>query len=154
MGKDLAAQALERYRDRFGDVGWRENRLYPGIVPVLQQLVASGRPLYVATSKPSVYAVRIVKHFELDGYFRAVFGAELDGTRSRKAELLRFALDEVGARGDSVMVGDREHDVCGAKANGMRSIGVTYGYGSRRELADAGADLIVDTPASLLSALG
>ena len=109
--------------------------------------------MYVATSKPLVFADQIIRHFELDSYFTVVFGSELDGTRSDKAELLRYALSEVTAASQPVMVGDREYDVIGAKANQMKSVGVSYGYGSRHELQSAGADLIVDDTEMLFSVL-
>lgn len=153
VGNELAPQALEYYRERFADIGWKENALYPGIVDVLQFLSESDRPLYVATSKPFVFADRIIRHFELDKYFSRVFGSELDGTRSNKGELLRFALSETGLMDQAVMVGDRKYDILGAKSNRIGSIGVTYGYGSQRELESAGADLVVDTPERLKSVL-
>ena len=147
VGSSRAPEALTHYRERFSEYGWRENTPYEGIFDALGDLKASGHSLYVATSKPYVFAERIVRHFELDAYFSAVFGAELDGTRSHKGELLRFALDETGSTHTATMVGDRKHDVIGAKHNGMRTVGVTYGYGSRQELEDAGADVIVAKPA-------
>lgn len=153
VGTALAPLALDYYRERFSAIGWQENELYPGIVDVLRQLVESDRLLYVATSKPFVFADRIIRHFQLDEYFARIFGAELDGTRSNKGDLLRFALSETGVKNDAVMVGDREHDVFGAKANQIRSIGVSYGYGSKQELENAGADAVVDSPGMLLSAL-
>lgn len=153
VGTELAPSALAHYRERFSDVGWKENQLYPGIVEVLQQLTESGRLLYVATSKPLVFADRIISHFHLDEYFSRVFGSELDGTRSDKSELLRYALSETNLTDSAVMVGDRKHDVIGAKTNGIGSIGVTYGYGSREELTKAGADVLVENPETLLPAL-
>lgn len=153
VGTALAPKALDHYRERFSEVGWKENELYPGIIDVLRQLEESDRPLYVATSKPFVFADRIIRHFQLDEYFSRIFGSELDGTRSNKGELLRFALSETGLNNQAVMVGDREHDVFGAKANQIESIGVTYGYGSQQELENAGADVVVDSPKMLLSAL-
>lgn len=153
VGRGLAPKALEYYRERYSEVGWKENELYPGIIDVLRHLAISERPLYVATSKPHIYANRIIRHFKLDTYFTRIFGSELDGTRSNKGELLRFALTETGLAGQAIMVGDRMHDVLGAKANQMVSIGVTYGYGSQQELDSAGADFVVDSPKSLLSAL-
>lgn len=153
VGNELAPQALEYYRERFADIGWKENALYPGITDVLQFLSDSDRPLYVATSKPFVFADRIIRHFELDKYFSRVFGAELDGTRSNKGELLRFALSETGLMDQAVMVGDRKYDILGAKSNQIGSIGVTYGYGSQQELESAGADLVIDTPERLKSVL-
>ncbi len=140
-----AREALERYRERFGRVGLYENELYPGIDETLAKLRSGGAILYVVTSKPHVYAVPIVEHFGLARHFRRVYGSELDGTRGDKAALIRYVLDQEGiAAGDAAMIGDRRHDVAGARANGVRSIGVTWGYGGRQELDEAGADLICD----------
>lgn len=111
----------------------------------LRRLVESGNRLIVATSKPQVFADRILHHFDLARYFSGVFGSELDGTRSRKTELLRFVIAQSNVTGPVIMVGDRHHDVDGANANGLHSIGVTYGYGDCRELESAGASCIVDT---------
>jgi phosphoglycolate phosphatase len=149
VGEARAWDGVRHYRERFADVGWKENAPYPGIGEVLSRIAASGSPLHVATSKAHIYAQRIVEHFGLACHFGRVFGAELDGTRARKADLLRFAVAETGAGERSIMVGDREHDVLGARANGLRAVGVTYGYGTRDELAGAGADVIVDAPHAL-----
>ncbi|MBR0788886.1 HAD family hydrolase [Bradyrhizobium manausense] len=136
----LADQALLLYRDRFSEVGLFENSPYPGIHDTLAAIAASGARLFVATSKPAVYASRIVDHFGLKPYFERVFGSELDGTRVDKRDLLRYALAEaeVDPR-QAIMIGDRSHDVVGARTNGMTAIGVLYGYGSEAELRDAGA---------------
>jgi phosphoglycolate phosphatase len=153
VGPSLAPKALDLYRERFSEMGWKENDLYPGIIDLLRQLAEFDRPLYVATSKPQVFADRIIRHFELEPYFSRVFGSELDGTRSHKADLLCFALSETRTTGRALMVGDRKHDILGARANKMRSIGVTYGYGSQEELETAGADVLVDSPWALRLAL-
>ena len=149
VGEQLAATALEHYRERFSDCGWSENAPYDGIFDALNNLQDSGYRLYVATSKPHVFAQRIVGHFGFDTYFGHVFGSELDGTRSVKGDLLRFAVSRIGAARTMAMVGDRMHDVLGAKHIGIRSVGVTWGYGSRQELEDAGADAIITRPAQL-----
>lgn len=148
VGEDRARDALTFYRERFGDVGWQENVPYPGIRDVLQELRDAGRTLYVATSKPGVFAEKILAHFELDKYFAGVFGSELDGRRSNKIELLEHAL-AVNASDAAVMVGDREHDVIGALRNNMHIIAVTYGYGTEEELRNAGAEQIASSPADL-----
>ena len=153
VGKELAPQALLAYRQRYSEIGWQENKLYPGIAGMLQRLQELNRLMYVATSKPLVFADQIIRHFELDSYFSVVFGSELDGTRSDKAELLRYALSEVTPASQPVMVGDRKYDVMGAKANQMKFVGVSYGYGSPHELQTAGADLVVDNTEMLFSAL-
>jgi phosphoglycolate phosphatase len=148
---DLADKALLLYRERFGDIGLFENEVYPGIEGILSTLAKSGRRLFVATSKPVIYAERIIDHFELSGFFECVFGSELDGTRTDKTELLRYALQT--ARVDSaraIMIGDRSHDMIGARNNGMTAVGVLYGYGSRAELVDAGAHHVCATPQTLL----
>jgi len=151
---EAAGQALARYRERFTEIGLYENTVYDGIPELLDALTASGRRLFVATSKPHVYAERIVRYFGLDGFFDTVFGSELDGTRAEKTALLRYALAQSGvAAPEAVMIGDREHDLIGARANGMPGIGVLYGYGSRDELLAAGARGLVSAPSEIPSAL-
>ena len=153
VGDARAEDALHHYRARYGETGWRENAVYAGIDDMLARLRGSGFELYVATSKVQVFATRILSHFELDGYFSGVFGAELDGRRADKSDLLQFALASTGTSAGAVMIGDRRYDVAGAQSNGMRSIGVTWGFGSRDELIEAGADVLVDTPQEIAAAL-
>ena len=148
VGEGRAREALTHYRERFGDVGWRENAAYPGIRGILHALRESGRTLYVATSKPGVFAERILTHFELDEFFSGIFGSELDGRRTNKIDLLEHAR-AVNAAIEAVMFGDREHDVIGALHNNMDIIGVTYGYGSEEELKSAGAQRIANSPGEL-----
>ncbi|KRQ07466.1 HAD family hydrolase [Bradyrhizobium sp. DASA03076] len=147
----LADQALLLYRERFSEVGLFENTPYPSIHDTLAAIAATGARMFVATSKPAVYASRIIEHFGLKPYFERVFGSELDGTRVDKRDLLRYALDEtkVDAAG-AIMIGDRSHDVVGARTNGMTAIGVLYGYGSEAELRDAGAHHICAAHPELL----
>ena len=148
---DLADRALLLYRERFSDIGLFENEAYTGIVDTLATLAATNQRMFVATSKPAVYATRIVDHFGLKSYFERVFGSELDGTRVDKRDLLRYALGETRANADSaIMIGDRSHDVVGARTNGMTAIGVLYGYGSEAELKDAGAHHICAAHPELL----
>ncbi len=149
-GEEHADRGVELYRERFGTIGLFENTLYDGIVPVLAALHESGRTLYVATSKPHVFADRIVDHFALRRYFARVFGSELDGTRVDKSDLLRYALSETATDpARAIMIGDRKHDVIGAANNGIAAIGVIYGYGGRTELTEAGAKHLVTTPAEI-----
>lgn len=149
-GEERADRGVELYRERFGTIGLFENTLYNGIVPVLAALHGSGRTLYVATSKPHVFADRIIDHFELRKYFTRVFGSELDGTRVDKSDLLRYALDETGTDpARAIMIGDRKHDVIGAANNGMSAIGAIYGYGGRHELTEAGAKHLAAAPAEI-----
>ena len=156
VGEARADQAVALYRERFSDIGWRENQLYQEIPTVLQQLKSRGVQLYVATSKPRVFAERIVDHFDLAGYFEQVFGSELDGTRQDKTELLTWARQKTKQRDsimDACMIGDRKHDIIGGRNNDMHTVGITWGYGSVTELESAGAHDIVHQPDDLLAVL-
>jgi phosphoglycolate phosphatase len=145
-----ADRAVEFYRERFGEVGLFENTLYAGIEDVLTAVAAPGRRLFVATSKPHVFADRIIDHFGLRSHFVRVFGSELDGTRMHKTDLLRYALDETSTDPErAIMIGDRMHDMIGAANNRIGTIGVLYGYGSREELRDAGAMHLCRTPGEI-----
>lgn len=148
----LIERAVGHYRARFAAVGWRENVAYEGVPAMLSRLGATAERIYVCTSKPQVYARRIVEHFGFAPHFRGVYGSELDGRRDDKVELLAHlvAREEVNAA-DCVMIGDREHDIRAARANGVRAIGVLWGYGSALELA--GADATAPSPARLPSVL-
>jgi phosphoglycolate phosphatase len=151
LGRELAPRALGYYRERFGDIGWRENAVYPGIPAALSTITDAGHRCFVATTKPHVFARRIVEHFELAAYFTEVYGSELDGTRTDKTELLRFAQRGLSEPKESVMIGDRHYDVVGARNNGFRAIGVTWGYGTADELRGAGADCLAASPEQLPS---
>jgi len=149
VGIQLAPAALDAYRERFSEIGWSENTPYQGIKNTLALLNTDGHQLFVATSKPHVYAHKILEHFELGSYFLDIFGAELDGTRSDKSELLAYALSKTTCSGYTSMVGDRSHDILGALSNGIEPVGVTYGYGSLQELLQAGATTIMHSPTEL-----
>lgn len=150
----LIQQAMALYRDRYSTLGLFENSLYPGIPEILKSVREAGYRMLVATSKPHVYAKRIVHHFSLSLLFDRVYGSELDGTHANKGELIRHILQiEQIVSADAVMIGDRKHDMIGANQNHIRAIGVTYGYGSRQELETHGASAIVDTPAEIPSLL-
>ncbi|WP_316858349.1 HAD family hydrolase [uncultured Cohaesibacter sp.] len=145
-------ELVAAYRERYSRDGLFENSVYNGIPDMLEELQKAGNALFVATSKPHPFANQILEHFDLSRYFVKVFGAELDGTRSNKAELLAHALDVSGSDArSSIMVGDRKHDILGAKANGMKSVGVLWGYGGEDELREAGADEIASIIGSLPS---
>ncbi len=150
-GESRADLAVTLYRERFGEVGLYENAVYPDIEHILGALKASHGRLFVATSKARVFAERIIEHFGLGSYFEHVFGAELDGTRVHKTDLLAYALDKTGMNASgALMIGDRSHDMIGAKNNGMGAIGVLYGYGSKEELIGAGASHVCATPQAVL----
>jgi len=142
--------AMKKYREYFAPKGLFENTVYDGIVPMLESLKASGKRLYVATSKPEIYAVQILEHFDLLKYFEFCGGSDIEETRVRKADVINYVLDRndlSGVKKECVMVGDRKHDVLGAKEIGLDCIGVLYGYGSRDELCAAGATYVVESVA-------
>lgn len=149
VGKDLTLKAIDLYRERFVEVGWQENEPYEGILDALKAIHDAGHTLFVATSKPHVHAKKIVAHFGMGQFIEEVYGCELDGTRSNKAELLEYAVARSASSTTQTMVGDRKHDLIGALANDMRPIGVSYGYGSVEELTAAGAVDIADAPFDL-----
>ena len=155
LGAEASADlAVSYYRERFSDIGLYENGVYDGIGDVLTSLCASGHRLFVATSKPHVFAERIIDHFGLRDHFERVFGSELDGTRVDKSHLLEYALEQTSVDpAKTLMIGDRSHDMVGAKNNGMKGIGVLYGYGSRDELLEAGAHHVCATPAAILGCI-
>lgn len=144
LSPEHVEEAVEYYREHHADIGLFENELYPGIPALLAELSAGGATLLVASSKPEVYVRRILEHFGQAGRFAVIAGSLLDGRRENKAEVIEYALETGGVadRLHSVMIGDREHDIFGAKKCGLDSIGVLYGYGSRDELVAAGADAV------------
>jgi phosphoglycolate phosphatase len=146
-------EAVARYREYYSETGIFENKLYGGIIEMLEKLKSSGVTMLIATSKPDVFAERIAEHFRFRPYFDLVAGSLLDGTRSRKSEVILYALGiaDPGREKSAVMIGDREHDIIGAREAGIESIGITWGYGSRSELEEAKAARIAGSPEELLS---
>ncbi len=154
MDEKQAEAAVEKYRERFKDIGLFENEIYAGIKEMLRTLKKKGMHLAVASSKPTVYVERILEHFKIRKYFEVVVGSELDGRRVNKDEVVQEALSQFFLGGlverDKVyMIGDRKFDIEGARAQGVESIGVSYGYGSIEELKEAKADYIVRTVGEL-----
>lgn len=146
----VVEQAMALYRERYGVLGLFENQVYPEVPAMLRELHAAGYALYIATGKSRIFAQKIVAHFGFTDYFSGVYGSELDGRFDNKAELLEHLLEvEHIDAARAVMIGDRSHDVVAAKANGIPSIGITYGYGSLDELTGAGADTILSSPAEI-----
>lgn len=139
FSKEKARKAVEYYREYYRERGIFENFLYTGIPELLTSLHSLGYTLMLATSKPEVFAKQILDHFALSKYFTHVAGSNLDGTRTKKAEVIDYALSCSGVyeKTSAIMVGDREHDILGAKAIGIDSMGVLFGYGSRAELKNA-----------------
>jgi len=147
---DLVTEAIRLYRIEYSQHGLFEAAVYPGIVSILAALQDHAWPLYIATSKPVVYARRIAEHFGLTRYFSGIFGSELDGTRSNKVQLLHhIVLTQQLDPANSVMIGDREQDIRAARENALYAIGALWGYGTRDELSQAGADVLCEAPASL-----
>ena len=144
--KEKVMEAVAKYREYFASKGLYENSVYPGIPRLLQNLKEQGKHLVVATSKPEEYSVKIIEHFNLSQYFDYICGSLMDESRSKKDEVIAYALQCCGlGEGDKdrvLMIGDRFHDIEGAKKNGIKSCGVLFGYGSFKELKDAGADFI------------
>lgn len=151
----LIERAVALYRERFTHAGIIGNSVYPGIPEILATLRTAGATLFVATSKPQVFAERIVQAHGLSPYFRKVYGSELDGTRANKAELIAHLLDcEQLAPQHCVMIGDRRHDAIGARSNGVAVVGVLWGFGSREELQSHGCDRFIAAPSELSVLLG
>ena len=174
VGEGRAADGVLYYRERFADVGLFENEVYQGIGELLGLLKINGHSLYVASSKPKIFVDRILEKFELIDYFEMTFGSELDGTRADKSKLLAYALQQSGIAANTqlnksgmpdstaavaaTMIGDRKHDIIGAANNGLASIGVLYGYGSREELTNISQELgqeivLAESPSQLHSIL-
>lgn len=146
-----ATEAIYVYREYFTDKGWRENVPYEGIKEMLAALRDAGFTLLVATSKPEVFARKILDYFEMSQYFEFIGGADLEEIRDTKAAVIRYVMEHCGiteedaASGHVWMVGDREHDVIGARECGIPCAGVLYGFGSRKELEDCKAAMIASS---------
>ena len=147
FSEEEAVKSVSYYREYFSEKGLFENTMYDGIPDMLGELKDSGKKVILATSKPYIYAEQILEYFDLRKYFDFVSGSNLDGTRSKKAEVIQYALGSCGIREKSqvVMTGDRKHDIIGARACGVDSVGVLYGYGGRDELSSAGAGYLAGT---------
>ncbi len=152
MTYDEAWHAIDLYREYYNDRGIFENHVYDGLPEVFQELRNRGKHLALATSKPEEYAVKIMDHFQVAPYFDVIAGAEMDYGRAEKKEVIFHALDELGVtdRSGVLMIGDRKQDVDGAKGAGVDCLGVLYGFGTREELEEAGADYIAETVEDIL----
>ncbi len=146
--------AVTKYREFFKEKGVFQNILYNGIPEFLKELVIAKKNLIVATSKAEIYAKQILKNLGISDYFSYICGSTLDGSRSKKGQIIQhiLATNNLSAQ-DSIMIGDKSHDIIGAKETGIDSIGVLYGYGSFEELQKAGATYIVKTIPELQSQL-
>jgi phosphoglycolate phosphatase len=152
---EKAELGMKKYRERYADTGIYENSLYDGIIELLEALKKNNKKIILATSKPEVYAKQILKYFKIDSYFNFVAGADFEETRVNKGDVIKYALEgaEISDLSKVIMIGDREHDVIGAKENNIKVIGVLYGYGDVIELTQARADYIAKDTRELLNML-
>lgn len=145
--RENALKAIEYYREYYSQKGIFENRLYDGIKELLSELYKEGKKIILATSKPQKFAEQILEHFGIDKYFYFVGGATMDESRSQKDEVIEYILNECKIdTTKAVMIGDRKYDVLGAHKFGIKTVGVTFGFGAKEELLLSGADFIADTP--------
>ncbi|MGJ8723405.1 MAG: HAD hydrolase-like protein [Roseibacillus sp.] len=150
--EELVLEAVRLYRERYGTVGLFENEVYSGIADSLQKLSQEGHRLSVATSKPTVFAKQILDHFELSEFFCSVDGSELNGVRGDKTSLLAHVIERDGLiPSEVVMIGDTKFDMIGSVNNGVRGVGVLWGFGSQEELLEAGASECLGSPSELTS---
>lgn len=139
-----AEEGVKVYREYFSTKGLFENSVYPGIENLLEKLKKNQKHLVVATSKPELFALQILEHFNLSKYFDFICGSLMDESRSEKSEVISYALEKCKNPPTEkiLMIGDRKHDILGAKKNGIKSCGVLFGYGTKEELENSGADFI------------
>lgn len=153
FSEEDARKAMAFYRERFGTIGIFENKVYEGIPETLQKLKDAGKKLYVATSKPEIYVPRILEHFDLAKYFEFAGASDIEETRSSKALVIDYVIKQnnlENERENIVMIGDRKHDLIGAKENNIDSIGCLWGYGNREELEKYEATTIIEKVEDLL----
>ena len=150
---EKAELGLKKYREYYAEKGIFENSLYDGVVELLEELKKNNKTIVLATSKPEVYAKQILEYFKVDKYFTFAAGSDFEETRVKKGEVIKYALEEakISDLSKVVMIGDREHDIIGAKENNIKSIGVLYGYGDVVELTQARAEYIAKTPKEILN---
>ncbi len=153
LTEEESARMVEAYREYYTDKGIFENSVYRGVPELLEQLQKAGVRILMATAKPEEFAKRIAEHFGFAKYFEFIGGARMDGRRTDKHEVIEYVLASCGISEDerrqAVMIGDRSHDMIGAEKAGIHSLGVLYGYGTKEELENAGAELTAETPAQI-----
>ncbi len=155
ISPEASARALSLFREYFSVYGWWDNELYTGIPQMLEKLKLRGKTIILATSKPEIFAKKILRLFEIDKYFDFIGGATTDKTRDKKHQVLAYALDAIGSpeKSKCILVGDRKYDAEGAAAVGIDSLGVLYGHGSRAEIENAGFTQIVETVSEILNVI-
>ena len=153
IDEETAEKAVKYYRERYSSTGIFENRPYPGVETMLSELKSKGYRLAVASSKPEYYVTQILDYFQLTDYFEEIVGSEMNGNRTSKSEVIEEALRRLGMsekRAQVLMIGDKEHDVLGARKAGLQCVAVSYGYGSQEELEQAEPLKIVDSTEGVL----
>lgn len=152
FSKEDSLKCVEYYREYFGVKGLFENNVYEGIYELLEELKRQDKMLVLATSKPEFYAKQILDRYALTKYFDFIAGASMDESRNKKGDVIKYAMKLAGINelSETLMIGDREHDILGAKENGIDSLGVLYGYGNREEHQKAGATYIADSVSDIL----
>lgn len=153
---EKSMKAVEKYRERYKDIGIFECSPYTGIEETIKEIFKTGRKIGLATSKPEEYAVRILEKFNLKKYFTVITGSLMDGSRTEKDEVITEALNRFHIENDKksvIIIGDRSHDIIGGKKTGIMTLGVKYGFAKDGELEDAGADFIVDSPDKILDVI-
>lgn len=155
LNEEESARMVDAYREYYTEKGIFENSVYSGVPEMLEQMKEAGVRILMATAKPEKFAKRIAEHFNFAKYFEFIGGACMDGRRTDKYDVIEYVLDSCGIseeeKKDAVMIGDRSHDMIGAARAGLHSLGVLYGYGSREELASAGAAMTAETPGDICS---
>lgn len=153
IGTEKAEEAVEVYREYYKDKGIFENRVYPQIVELFEALEKSGVEIYLATSKATIYAVQILKYFNLMKYFSGAEGSNYDGTRTNKVEIIDYIIKQykITPAQEILMVGDRKHDIDGAHEAGIKAAGALWGYGTKDEFEKAGADYFLANPLDILN---
>ena len=148
-------ECVRLFREYFAVYGWWDNKLYPGVIDLLRSLKEKGKTILLATSKPEVFAKKILRLFDIEKYFDFVSAATLDHTRVEKNDILSYALDVVKAEKDSsIMIGDRKYDAFGAKDVGIDSLGVFYGHGEESEINGAGFTYTVNSVSEIIKIVG
>lgn len=154
LSESDAVEAVRVYRERFAPIGLFENEIYPGVIELLEDLKKEGKIIALATSKPTVFAEKIAEKYGIAPYLDYLSGSELDGTNVEKSAVVRIAMEKIGAiPEETVLVGDRMHDAEGAKENGIRCIGVSYGFAAEGELEMAGVKVIAHSAKELFEIL-
>lgn len=153
MSEEEAERGIVCYREYYTVNGIFENSVYDGMIQTLEELKAAGKTLIIATSKPEKFAKMIADHFDFAKYFDLICGATMDEKRVKKDEVIAYALSSMNiaeeAYSNVLMIGDRKHDILGGKKNGLKTMGVLFGYGDRAELEEAGADYIVENASDI-----